>query len=378
MTNRKRVMTGGAAALIAGAISLSAVAPAMAAEPTQPLSGASPDTATAVSTTPTTLDVLANDVAPEGSALDASSLALLDEAGQPVQQLESELGSWAVVDGQLAFTPAAGAEGVAEAAYTVTTSSGVVATSTVSVEVQPAPAEEPAPEQPVEPAPVEPAPEEPVEELLEVEDDRLAHEFSEAAPEAVVDVLANDELGGAELDPSTLALTDEDGAPVQELETDEGTWTVVDGQLAFAAAEGFTGKATAEYTVETADGAVATGEVRVDATWAGAEPEVALADDSTETPRHEPATVDVLANDEIEGITLDAETLQLIGEDGQPTDEVTTWAGTWSIVDGEVRFDGHPRHKGETSIDYVVAAGDQTAGATLTVDVDQRPAAALR
>lgn len=371
--HRNRALSGGAAALIAaGALSLSTITPAIAAPEDPPvLTG---DSATAIGATSITIDVLANDAAPEGAMIDPATLALVDETGASVPELDSELGAWSVVDGQLVFAPAEGAEGVAEATYSVTTSAGITATSTVSVTIeQPAPVE---PEPEPEPAP-EPEPE--PEPALELEGDRIAHVFSAEAPEATIDVLANDELeGDAMLDPTTLALVDEFGQPVQELATDDGTWSIVDGQVVFAAAEGFVGAAVAEYSVATDTGETITGEVRVDATWAGTAPEVELADDSVDLPRLEDTVVDVLANDELESIPLDSETLQLIGEDGEPTDEVTTWSGTWSVVDGEIAFDGLARHKGETSIEYVLETPDGTAGATLTVNVNQLPAAALQ
>ncbi|MCR8670613.1 Ig-like domain-containing protein [Agrococcus sp. HG114] len=398
--NRNRALSGGAAALIAaGAMSLSVVAPATAAPEDAPI--LADDSATTADSA-ITIDVLANDAAPEGATLDASTLALVDESGASVPAIQSELGTWTVADGQLAFAPAEGAEGVAEVTYTVTTSAGATATGTVTVTIEPAPVEpeptepapvepeptEPAPvePEPTEPAPVEPAPEqpepvepEPTEPALDVEDDKVAHVFSAESPEATIDVLANDEVeGDVELDPASLALVGDEGEPVPALETEQGTWSVVDGQVVFAAAEGFVGKAVAEYTVATADGETATAEVRVDATWAAPEPDIALADDAVEVPRHEDATVDVLANDVVEGVTLDSETLQLIGEDGQPADEVTTSAGTWSVVDGEVRFDAHPSHRGGASISYVVQTAGGTAGATLTVEVDQHQAKAQR
>jgi hypothetical protein len=412
--NRTRALSGGAAALIAaGALSFTAVAPAMAAPEDAPV--LAPDAASTADAS-VTIDVLANDVAPDGAALDPSTLALVDADGAPVPAIIGELGTWTVADGQLVFAPAAGAAGVEEATYAVTTTAGTTATGTVTVTIepsaeQPAPIEpapvepapvepapiEPAPVEPapVEPAPIEPAPEqpEPVEPAPEqpepiepapapspeAEDDKVAHVFSAESPEATIDVLANDEVeGDAQLDPATLALLGEDGEPVQALDTEQGTWTVADGQVVFAAADGFVGKAVVEYTVATVDGETATAEVRVDATWAAPEPDIALADDAIDVPRHEDASVDVLANDAIEGVTLDSETLQLIGEDGEPADEVSTSAGTWTVVDGEVRFDAHPSHRGDASISYVVQTAAGTAGATVTVEVDQHQAVAQR
>ncbi|MGM1030382.1 MAG: Ig-like domain-containing protein [Actinomycetota bacterium] len=296
--------------------------------------------------TATTVDVLANDTAPEGAALDPASLRLVDADGALVTELESQRGTWSVVDGVIVFAPTQGAYGTDRVTYSVATTAGGTATSTVTVTTA-------------------------TPRVLS-RGEIVAHTFSAGSPDVTVDVLANDETeGNSSIDASTLAIADHNGQPVQQRTTADGTWSVVDGQVRFTPADGFEGRTSTYYIVQNDAGFTGRAVVTIDATWAVVEVSVAAQDDAVEIPRKGGVTVDVLANDTAIGGALDASSLQLIGADGEPTDALTDRAGTWTVVGGQIHFQAHARQKGEASIDYVVASGDASDTATLTVDVRQ-------
>ncbi|MCH1882025.1 Ig-like domain-containing protein [Agrococcus sp. ARC_14] len=296
--------------------------------------------------TDTTVDVLANDSAPEGTELDAASLALVDEAGALVSELTTAKGTWSVVDGQLAFSPAEGAYFADEVTYSVATTEGGTATTTVTATID--------------------------YPNVGVRGEIVEHTFSADEPSVLVDVLANDTTeGNTVIDVSTLAIVDHNGSPVQERVLEEGTWSIADGQVQFAPAEGFEGRATVYYWVENSAGAVGRATVTVDVTWETVEASVDAQDDEVSIPRKGEVTVDVLANDSAVGGELDPSTLRIVGDGGELVESLTTRAGTWTVVDGEIHFDAHSRQKGDTSIEYVVGNGAATDTATLTVDVDQ-------
>jgi ribonuclease PH len=296
--------------------------------------------------TPITLDVLANDEGAEGAELDAASLAMVDEAGALVSELTTAKGTWSVVDGRLAFAPAEGVYFADEVTYSVATTEGGAATTTAEVYIE--------------------------TPTISSRGEIVDHEFSADEPTVLVDVLANDvSRGNSTLEPATLAISDHNGRPVQERVTDDGTWSVVDGQVQFAPAEGFEGQASVYYIVENDAGFTGRAVVAVNATWETVEASVDAQDDQVSIPRKGEAAVDVLANDTAVGGELDASTLRIVGDGGELVERLTTRAGTWSVVDGEIHFDAHSRQKGETSIEYVVGNGVANGTATLTVDVDQ-------
>ncbi|WP_072314455.1 Ig-like domain-containing protein [Agrococcus sp. Marseille-P2731] len=303
------------------------------------------DTAETPYFTDTTVDVLANDVAASGTELDAASLRLVDASGALVTELASERGTWTVVDGQLAFAPEEGAYGTDLVTYSVATTAGAAATSTASIRVQ-------------------------TPRVLS-RGELIDHEFSSQSPSVRIDVLANDSTeGNSVIVPSTLAISDHNGQPVAERTTAEGTWRVVDQQVEFTPAPGFEGMASVYYRFENNVGFNGAAVVAVNVTRA-VEVSVDAQDDAVEIPRKGQVTIDVLANDRVEGGELDASTLRIVGEGGELVERLTTRAGTWTVVDGRIHFDAHSRQKGETSIQYVIGSGDVSDTATVTVDVDQ-------
>lgn len=83
-----------------------------------------------------TLDPLANDTATQGSALVPSTLALIDNpaTGNPVQRvLVAHVGTWAIVNAHIVFTPVAGFTGSTSIDYQVTDTTGRTTSATVTL-----------------------------------------------------------------------------------------------------------------------------------------------------------------------------------------------------------------------------------------------------
>ena len=176
------------------------------------------DTISTDEDTPVTIDVLANDSDPDSDPL------TITEATVPADQ-----GTVTIVDNQLVFTPAQDVNGPVEISYTVTDGNGGTDTATVTVDVTP-----------VNDDPV-------------AQDDTASTGFNTPV---TVDVLAND--------------TDVDGDPLTLLDAtvpaDQGTVAIVDNQIVFTPATGFSGPAEISYTVDDGAGGTDTGTLAVEVT----------------------------------------------------------------------------------------------------------------
>jgi CshA-type fibril repeat protein len=93
------------------------------------------DTAVGTPGQPMTLDPLTNDTATQGSALDPSTLALVDPGtGTPVRQIVvSRVGSWAIVNAHVVFTPVEGFTGRASIDYRITDTAGRTTSATMTL-----------------------------------------------------------------------------------------------------------------------------------------------------------------------------------------------------------------------------------------------------
>ncbi len=174
---------------------------------------ATDDTATTDEDTPVDIDVLANDIDPEGGALTVS------DATSPNGDVVIN------ADGTITFTPDENFNGETTISYTVTDADGNQDTGTVDVTVTP-----------VNDAPV-------------AEDDTATTPFETPV---VIGVLAND------IDP------DGDILMVAGASSPDGDVTVnADGTITFTPANGFEGQASITYTVEDPDGLQSTGTVSI-------------------------------------------------------------------------------------------------------------------
>jgi hypothetical protein len=178
---------------------------------------ANADTATTAEDTPVTIDVLANDTDVEGSTLTIRTATV-----DPAQ------GTVSIVNGRLVFTPAANFHGAATISYVANDGTTDSATGTATVTVS------------------------------AVNDAPVAHADSaatEAGTPVTIDVLAND----SDVEGSPLTIRT---APVDPA---QGTVAIVNGQLVFTPAAGFSGTATIRYVAYdgTTDSAESTVSVRV-------------------------------------------------------------------------------------------------------------------
>jgi CshA-type fibril repeat protein len=314
--------------------------------------------------TPTTVDVLANDVAGDASApLRPGTVELLDPATSSyvtAMTLGTD-GTYSVdaVTGAVTFTPTTGFRGPATpVTYRVADANGTTATATLTVTVG---------------APPSPAP----------------HDDSSYWPQGVpvtLDTLANDDLStlGAALVPSSVVLKDPvSGAFSTSVSvTGEGTWTVdpTTGDVTFTPLRSLASGATPiTYRVTDTNGATAEAVERVNV-WAVVP---TVAPDSATTPYKTAVTLPVLDNDYPGAVAVPIVTASVQLQDPVTsawTSSVTvTGVGTYSVQpDGSVAFMPAPGHTGTASAAYRVADANGTYGqsdVTVTVSKPSAPTA---
>ncbi|OGS97888.1 MAG: hypothetical protein A3H99_12650 [Gallionellales bacterium RIFCSPLOWO2_02_FULL_59_110] len=279
--------------------------------------------------TPVTLPVLANDVPGLGNTLTATSIIL--SGAIPAQ------GGWvANADGTVTFTPAGGFTGTATANYTVQDSgSGTsnVATITVVVGGGATPS---------------------------AQNDSGA---TKPTTPVTLSVLANDVPGlGNTLTLTSIILSGTNPA--------QGVWVAnADGTVTFTPAAGFTGDATANYTVQdTGPGTsnIASITITVNPVAPAAIDDVAPAGTRNLTP---------VGNDSASsGAVLDPSTLDLDPTTPGIQLTITTSQGTWqvtNVVTGAVNFAPAAGFYGTASLPYAISDSlGNIATATMSVPID--------
>ncbi len=296
------------------------------------------DTAVTNEDAPVSLDVLGNDIDPDGDPLSVTEIA-----GTPVAAGDTvDVGAAQVTletDGRLTVTPDANVSG--EVSFTYTVSDGAI-TDDGSVTVAVAP---------VNDAPV-------------AGDDTLAVNEDGSAS---VDVLANDsDAEGANLIVTAIA-----GAPVAAGDTvDVGNAQVTleaDGTLTVVPDADFNGELSFAYTVF--DGAGSdNGSVSVSVAPVNDAP--LAADDTADTTEDSPVSVDVLANDS----DPDGDKLNVTAVAGQaiaPGGSVDVGDGTVSLgEDGKLNVQPDNGFDGAISFEYTASDGAATTKATVSVGVE--------
>ncbi|GIJ02133.1 hypothetical protein Sya03_14850 [Spirilliplanes yamanashiensis] len=211
------------------------------------------------------------------------------------------------------YTPPATFSGTVTFTYTVTDGHGGTATATVTVDVAPAPA---VPDKAVTSGPGDPV-------------------------------------------KVTVPLTDEHGRAVELIRTGKpkhGTARInADGTVTYTPAKGFAGTDSFTYTVQDADGNLASGVIRVKVAAAPKAP-----DDAVRTPKNRPTTIDVLGGaTDADGDVL---TLKAVGKPKH---------GTASINgDGTVTYTPDEGYSGADSFTYTVTDADgNTSTGTYTISV---------
>jgi CshA-type fibril repeat protein len=310
--------------------------------------------------TPVELPVVANDVAGASSApLTPGTVSLLDASDSTYKTSVTVAGEGtfvvAPVTGVVTFTPAAGYFGTTTAlTYRIADANGSTALAQITILVTPPPTLNP---------------------------DNAA---TQQNIDVVLDPLANDAIGSAPINPTTVMLLDPADTAYKTAVAipGEGTYTVDSGsgQVTFDPEPSFRGTTTPiTYRVADTDGATGTALITI-----VVDPLVPTAlTDAASTPHDVTVTVAVLANDATDplGPPLDPATVALL----DPADGVfkstviVPGKGTFSVnpTTGAVDFDPLPGFAGTTPpLTYRVADGNGTeATATITVAVAPPPLA---
>jgi len=269
--------------------------------------------------TPISIDVVANDVDPDGDALTATDVTVPPASG-----------GTAVIelDGTITYTPAPGFSGLDTFTYEVCDPSGACDTAVVTVDVNAPP---------------------------DAVFDSVA---TDPGTPVTIDVLANDTDPDGFLDPTTVVVV---------LAPNDGTTSVnpVTGQVTYIPDPGFFGTDTFSYEVCDDDGLCDTAMVAVTVPA----PPVAR-DDSASTDEETSVVIDVTANDTDPDGTIDPTSVSI---SSPPT------GGTVSVdpVTGEVTYTPDPGFSGNDSFVYEVCDDDGYCDeATVTIDVNGVPAVA--
>jgi len=295
---------------------------------------ADPDQTSGPQGVPQSVDPLANDKAGDpGVPLDPDSLTLLDSDGHPVDSVTVPgEGTYTVKDGKIVFTPEPQFTGTATPVhYQIADKNGTTATSTYTPTLNP------------------------VKPIANPDTSSGLQGKAQS-----VDPVANDQAGNpaVPLDPDSLTLLDSDGKPVDSVTVPgEGTYTIEDGKIVFTPEPSFSGTATpVDYQVADKNGTT-TKSTYTPSVGAVANP------DMTSGPQGVPQSVDPLANDGADGVTLDPSTLTLVDDDGNPVDSVTVpGEGTYTVKDGKIVFTPEPQFTGTaTPVHYQVKDTDGDA-----------------
>jgi Ca2+-binding RTX toxin-like protein len=282
------------------------------------------DVATTEEDTPVVLDLVDNDIDPDGDLLTVTAVSVPVEQGTVVNN----------DDGTATFTPAPDFNGEATVTYTIADPDGEESTAVHVVDVTP-----------INDAPV-------------AEDD--TDTTVEDTP-ITVDLLDND--------------SDVDGDPLTVVEAtvpeDEGTLVNNgDGTVTFTPAEDFTGPATISYTISDGNGGEDSAEHVIDVTPV-IEPPVAN-DDVATTPEDTAVIVDLRGNDTDPDNTLDELTISDLDVDPEQGTVVDNG-------DGTVTFTPAPDFNGEATITYTLTdpdgASDDAQAVVTVTPVNDAPVA---
>lgn|GEM_PF-3359584 len=307
---------------------------------------------------PVVVDQLANDVAGDDGAGASGSLVpgsvaftSSDAASDGKTLVVPGVGTWSVTDaGLMRLDPEPGFVGTAPVSYRVSDSFGNSAVGSAAVVVS---------------------------AVVPTAVDDAAH-TAYLNPVSVA-VAGNDTPGAetAALVPASVrftAATATDGG--KALVTADGSWSVgADGSVRFVPAEGFSGVATAGYSIADTNGTTADASIAVSV---GAPP-ATVADAVTTTPQNVTVGLNPLADDvpgdDGSGVrgTFDPATVRLTGTDASADgmSAIVPGVGTWTVAsDGSISFDPEPAFVGIAVIGYrVTDSFGNTADGTASVQV---------
>jgi hypothetical protein len=271
------------------------------------------DSASGALDTAIAIAVLANDSAGTGQTLDPGSVTITTGPRHGTVSVSSSNGS-------VTYQPAIGYSGADGFEYTVRDGLGARSSAAaVSITVQPAPV---------------------------AADDLMTLTANESV---ILSVLSNDTSNGGTLDAASIHI---DAAPIH------GTAVITNGQVVYTPAQGYAGVDAFQYSVKDNFGTasnVATVSLSV-------QPPPVASNDTASLQANQSATVDVLANDESAGGTLDAASISIAAPPAH---------GTATVANGEIVYAPAAGYSGSDSFQYSVKdnLGAPSNVATVSIDI---------
>ena len=247
------------------------------------------DTHTATSVTPVTVNVMDNDIIASG---ETGSIFLLQDSTD---------GTWNVVNNQVVFTPTVDfGGGIVSQTYALTSDNIHYSYSTVEITYP---------------------------TTLDAQPDELT---KNSIGLATVDVLSNDILQAGETNTILFKTWDPNG--IEEVETDEGNWTINNNQVIFTPNTSFIGGTVSiKYKVQDSSGLSSVSNIYI------YYPSILNAlSDFTTTSTHTPKTIDVLANDTITDGS--SGTILFQNWEGEFVTSFVDNSGVWTIDNNQVLF----------------------------------------
>ena len=282
------------------------------------------DVASTSKDTPISVNVLSNDLTPNGS-LDKLSIDL-DQNSTGIQpNVTNPQGSWSVKAGEILFSPIANFDGLALINYTVNDKNGKTSNQ-ASVNVS----------------------------VSSVNENPIATNDVASTNEEtpiIIDVLQNDTAPNG-LNITTIDLVLNTPGIQSTLTTKEGNWISKDGQVNFTPKNKFNGNASVNYTVSDNKGKISNlASISVNVSSVDDAP---LANnDAATTFENKPIKINILSNDKFSSsggepiIDLDPSKPGI-----QST--VSTPQGTWTVNNGEVTFTPMSNFIGKAQLSYTV------------------------
>ena len=282
------------------------------------------DVASTPKDTPITVNVLSNDIAPNGN-LDKLSIDL-DQNSTGIQpNLTNTQGKWSVKEGNVLFTPNANFDGMALINYTVNDNNGKTSNqASLSINVS------------------------------KVNENPIATNdvasTNEDAP-ITIDVLQNDTAPNG-FKKTTIDLDINTTGIQASLTTKEGNWTSKDGQVSFTPATKFNGNASINYTVNDNKGKTSN-SASISVNVSSIEDAPLANNDEATTFENKPLKINVLSNDKFSNVGGEP----LIDIDPTKPGIQTTMSteqGTWTVTKGEVTFTPMSNVIGKARLSYTV------------------------
>ena len=282
------------------------------------------DVASTPKDTPVAVNVLTNDLAPNGS-LDKLSIDL-DQNSTGIQlNLTNPQGTWNVKEGKVLFTPKANFDGLALINYTVNDNNGKTSNeASLSVNVSTV-----------------------NENPIATNDVASTNEDTPTT----IDVLQNDTAPNG-LNKTTIDLDLNTTGVQASLTTKEGNWTSKDGIVSFIPTTKFNGNASINYTFNDNKGKTSnSASISVNVSKIDAAP---LANnDAATTFENKPLKINVLANDKF-SIAGGEPVIDLDPSKPGIQSTMSTPEGTWTITNGEVTFTPMSNVIGKARLSYTV------------------------